>query len=128
MVTKKRILTISGSGSLNLADHQAMYGASGGAGQPWVTLYLPGGLAVAAVACYAWLPVQIQCSVTYSFIQSLSQTFWHMASPTVSFLGQIMNVYSAHDVCNKVAMITNKTVKSLHSSALSQHVYMRMMM
>ena len=84
MVTKKRILTISGSGSINLADYQAMYGASGGAGQPWVTLYLPGGLAVAAVACYAWLPVQIQCSVTYSFIQSLSQTFWHMASPTIS--------------------------------------------
>ena len=80
MITKKRILTISGSGSLNLADHQAMYEASAGAGQPWVTLYLPGGLAVVAVACYAWLPVQIQCSVTYSFIQSLSQTFWHMAS------------------------------------------------
>ena len=63
-----------------------MYGASAGAGQPWVTLYLPGGLAVVAVACYAWLPVQIQCSVTYSFIQSLSQTFWHrhMASPAIS--------------------------------------------
>ena len=91
-----------------------MYGASAGAGQPWVTLYLPGGLAVVAVACYAWLPVQIQCSVTYSFIQSLSQTFWHMAS--LLFLGQIMNVYSTHDVCNKVAMITNKTVKSLHDS------------
>ena len=37
------------------------------------------------------------------------------------FLGQKMNdimftVNSAHDVCNKVAMITNKTVKSLHDS------------
>ena len=86
MKTKKRIWTKSDSGSINLADHQAMYGASAGAGQPWVTLYLPGGLAVVAVACYAWLPVQIQCSVTYSFIQSLSQTFWHrhMASPAIS--------------------------------------------
>ena len=86
MKTKKRIWTKSGSGSIYLADHQAMYGASAGAGQPWVTLYLPGGLAVVAVACYAWLPVQIQCSVTYSFIQSLSQTFWHrhMASPAIS--------------------------------------------
>ena len=82
MKTKKRIFTISGI--INLADHQAMYEASAGAGQPWVTLYLPGGLAVAAVACYAWLPVQIQCSVTYSFIQSISQTFWHMASTSIS--------------------------------------------